>query len=78
MVCARGSWDATSDGAMALALLGSKLRNTPVLQMSNALYIPNGAGKNNKGHLPLRLIAYPNVYQSCPPFHTSDQNNDGL
>ncbi|CAK9864766.1 unnamed protein product [Sphagnum jensenii] len=43
VVCARGSWGATSDGAMALALLGSKLKNTPVLQMSNALYIPNGA-----------------------------------
>ncbi len=40
MVCAHSNWDVTGEVAVALVLLGSKLRNIPALQMSNTLYIP--------------------------------------
>jgi hypothetical protein len=32
MWCAHGNWDVTGDVAVALVLLGSKLRNTPLFK----------------------------------------------
>lgn len=45
VVCARGNFDlATSGGSKALPLLQNLLKDTPIINSSDSLYIPNGAG----------------------------------